>query len=439
MSFSQFGKFPVMISILLLCCWMSPLSALDNDDGLARLAESAEKGPDILLEYVIKSKAKAPLIYSKWYVVERIAPKDPKQAEIEMAHREFGRSLLKSLESTSRELQGKLDSKERARKAKVLLDLADWVGEPPGYGNAWLFYRLQSLATVPLGYLIGDLGYPELEIKPLLDRLVGYPNDLKRNIRALNLEASQPIFKIAAKMKTDDVYDPLLAPAWYGKCEEAFNWLHTRYNYAIMQERAKSRSLLPPDLAFFIDDEAAYPFTSLRQWDLKFHEKFVLGLVDRNIRALPSFFLFRQKVGRFPEKPEFTEEQQATIKEEKEEGAKEGIRLITLEERYSGSPRKAAFAQAWEPFRKYGNQFADAFDIYEAVIGEAFFEDETRMAKHEDELNKANAEYQARAKEEQAIKEKEEKEHLKKEEEKRKQDQELRKKAAAEGKLDDSE
>ncbi len=354
--------------LMLAGLFFLPITLTGGDEKIEGLSSEAEKGPEALLQHVEASKEKAPLIYSKWYVDERIAPKDPKRAELETAKREFGRKLLVALEKTSLELQAQKDSKERARMAKVLLDLADWAGEPPGYGNAWLFYRLQSLATVPIGYLIANLSFPEAEIKPLVDRLVDFPDDVKKNVRVLNLEAPEPIFKTAGKT-ADEVLRPLEV-VWFKKLSEATKWKKRNSEESSFPTGKKGRDELPDSLAFSIDDEISNirPFTVLNQWDIKFHRKLIIGLADQNIKELHSFLSFRQKVGKFPDRIDYTEEERAAIKTEKEKLESKGFKIISFEDSYS-SQREAAFAKAWEPFSmQYGAEDAGAFLVYESIF-----------------------------------------------------------------------
>ena len=56
------------------------------------LGEIARKGPEALLNRIREEQTPAPLIYSRWFVDERIARVSEPRAELERAKREFGRA-----------------------------------------------------------------------------------------------------------------------------------------------------------------------------------------------------------------------------------------------------------------------------------------------------------------------------------------------------------
>lgn len=351
-----------------------------------RLTTFAQKGPAALLEHIRETGEGAPLIYSQWYV-DRLAVKNPKRAGTEQAWREFGRVLLQSLENMAPALRSAADAQTRQEAATTLLDLADWFGEQPGYGNALLFSRLQDLATVPLAYLIADLSYPETNLVAMSARLVDFPDEVKRNALVLNRESPEPIFDVPPTAKSsagvwnvkekaavaDSVVNPL-ERAWYRKVTDIRKWQKDHDKQRGLPEGKRHRDAVPEALAFFVDDEygakAPKPFTTLNQWDGKYHRRLFLGLGGHNIGDVNAFLLFRQKVGSFPTNPP--------------SWWKPGDGVFP-------TPTKAAFREAWMPFRnEYGNVHAPASRVYDAVQSNSFYDEDTRKAKYQESVREAN-------------------------------------------------
>ncbi len=191
----------VMLLSALVCLAPAVFGADKEIEQAQRLMTVAQKGPAALLEYTRETGESAPLIYSQWHV-DRLATKNPKKAETEQARREFGRVVLQSLENMAPALRSSADAQTRQEAVATLLDLADWFGEQPGYGNARLFSRLQDLATVPLAYLVADLSYPETNLVAMSARLVDFPEEVKRNARVLNTESPESIFDVPPAAKS---------------------------------------------------------------------------------------------------------------------------------------------------------------------------------------------------------------------------------------------
>jgi len=351
-----------------------------------RLTTFAQKGPAALLEYIRETGESAPLIYSQWYV-DRLAAKNPKKAQTEQARREFGRVVLQSLEDIAPTLRSPADAQTRQEAATMLLDLADWFGEQPGYGNALLFSRLQDLATVPLAYLIADLSYPETNLVAMTARLVEFPDEVKRNAQVLNIEAPEPIFDVPSTAKSsvgvwkvmerakiaDSVVNPL-ERAWHRKVTDIRKWQKEHGKQSGLPEGKRQRDAVPEAWAFFVDDEygaeAPKPFTTLNQWDGKYHRRLFLGLGGHNISDVKAFLLFRQKVGRFPTDPP--------------SWWKPGDGAFP-------TPTIAAFREAWTPFRsEYDVQYAPASRVYDAIQSNSFYDEDTRKAKYQESVREAN-------------------------------------------------
>lgn len=340
----------------------------------ARLA--AKAGPEALLRHVRETGMRAPTIHSQWYV-DRLAESEPERVEAEQAGREFGRSLLEALESTAPTLREPADSAARQAAAETLLDLADWFGEAPGYGNALIFSRLQDMATVPLAYLVADLSFPEAELAAMLDRLVDYPEEVRRNARVLNEESSTTLFKVPQDVpscvgvwKTKDrerIVNGICLPlenAWNAGAAKVVQWQGKHGGDSGMPAGKQIRDAVPAELAFFVDDSSearTKPATVLNLWDRKHHRSLFLGLGGHNIRDTRILFLFRQLVGGFPTEPP-TWWQPGDLS--------------------FPTPGSAAFYVVWQPYwSEYGPQNGTAARMYEAVKNAAFYDEDTRRSK----------------------------------------------------------
>ena len=97
-----------------------------------------------------------------------------------------------------------------------------------------------------------------------------------------------------------------------------------------------------------------------------------------NIRHVQAFLLFREKVGHFPTKPVFTEEQIKRREKFIAEEAKRGVLIGRLEDGFN-SPVTAAFCLAWEPYRsEYGPIYDTAALVYEQVKSGQFLDEDSR-------------------------------------------------------------
>jgi hypothetical protein len=365
---------PLMAAVMMLHSGTVLFAADKEPEQTRQLMTAAANGPEPLFQYIRQTKAKAPLIYSQWYV-DRLKMKDAEKGKIEQAHRDFGQKFLEVLEVTAPALRKPADAQARQSKATMLLNLADWFGEPAGYGNAYIFDRLQDMATIPIAYLIADLSYPEKYLAVMMKRLVDYPEDVKRNIRVLNIESPEPVFDVqlaipsAAEMETmknpsadaSRILDPLRS-IWSGKARDIQKWRQEHDRPFDWDRKGKKlRDELPENLVFFVDDDASSnqrPLTSLTRYSGKFHQRLLLGQVSHNIGNLKHFLFFRQKIGKFPTKlPSWW---------------KAG-------DTHFLTPTDAAFDMAWEPYRtEYGPIYDAAARIYNAVQSNTFYDEDTR-------------------------------------------------------------
>ena len=392
-----------MKTFLLLICLFTfcTLSGADSIEVWRNLSTVAKKSPENLLKIIRDKDISPPLIHSKWYIDERIAKEFPDTVGNENAKREFGHAWLLQLEEESQTLRALTTNEEREAKARTLLDLADWIGSKGGYGNLWLFYRLQDLANIPIGYLLSDNDYPMSSLEQIVPRLRNYIEIFTMiGISALNSEALEPIFEIGT-IKPDLKYGPprskserahdIQTPSfqvWQKKISEATKQLkQTQKKDENIGDLtgAEKRNRLPKSLQFFIDDNNdksfnERPFTVLEHWNDKFHYKLLLGLVGNNIKYSFALLEFRKKVGNVPEPYVFTPEEIAQGEKIKEESAKKGGKVVLFWDNPNFDAQEFAFRKAWWALSDIPegnrNMYLDAFRLIKLVREKKLWDDD---------------------------------------------------------------
>ncbi len=341
-----------------LAILVSVNSAIAGEDPQARnldvLNRELNSGLQALVTRAKADRIAPPLIHSEWYVSESgQAPTG--QLAFEQQKRRFGRRLLEALDRTSDEILAMTDSPSRERIATTLLDLGDWISERPGYGNMFIFERCQDMATVPLAYLVADLGYPVSKLDAPTARLRTWVDFARMAPDALNSELPQPLF-VAGQGKTlEEVQEPLMRAYRQGRVRVQ-EWVKANLARWTIPDGKRVRESLPADLRFFCDDEVLGFHTTLELWDAKNHRRLVSGLGGVSVDEIRHFLLFRKKVGRFPTEPPA--------------GWTPGDRFDT--------PIRAAFDDAWEPYRKdHGPIYADAALVYTGVVTNTFYDRDT--------------------------------------------------------------
>lgn len=333
-------------------------SAIASEDPQARkldvLNEGLNSGLQALVTRVKADKIPPPLIHSEWYVSEsRQAPTG--QLAFEQQNRQFGRRLLEALERTSDEILAMTDSPSRERIATTLLDLGDWISQRPGYGNMFIFERCQDMATIPLAHLVADLSYPEAKLDALTARLRTWVDFARMAPDALNSELPEPIFVVGQGKTLDEVQEPMMR-AYRQERTRVQEWVKANLARWTIPDGKRVRESVPADLRFFCDDEVLGFHTTLELWDVKNHRRLVSGLGGVSVDQIQHFLLFRKKVGRFPTEPPT--------------GWTPGNRF--------NPPVKAAFFEAWEPYRKdHGPIYDDAALVYMGVVTNTFYDRDT--------------------------------------------------------------
>jgi hypothetical protein len=264
-----------------------------------RAAETMEakaaESPEALRDWILKTGAETPLIHSKWYV-DLWGEKYPEWTRQKRAEREFGRALLERLDEMAPEIPEMKDSVTRARTAGVLFDLAEWLRKEPGYGNAWLDYRLQDLGAVCMAYLIADLSFPDEQLRGLMKGIVEPSNIVRWQIDVVNVEAPGSPFSHGNPGAMLNIPEN----QWYKGYHRCKQWAG---DHDLGKTFKMKRELLPKRLAFFVDAPLPKPWTTLNIWDLKWHQRLVLGWYSINIPHIQDFFTYRMTVGAFPTEP----------------------------------------------------------------------------------------------------------------------------------------
>ena len=378
-------------ALRLIAAFLMPLSQTAfcdtkdaNLDAIWELTRMAEQGPRELLAFINKGKIPTFPIRSAWFV--ECITNDAQRAKVEQARRDFGKAFLVSLETFAETLNAPAEAKDRENTAKLLLDLADWCVSKPGYGNVFLFNRLQDLASVPTAYLVVDMDVSADTIEPILSRLVSYPDDCKYFIAALNDESPvkfstplgvRPIKGVwdSDRSRINERWSNSLGGVWNANLKKIAD-LRKRNGMARPFAAGKEdRDSTPGNLAFFVDDDIAKmpkPGTTLNFWNVKFHSKLILGLSTQNNDYVKGTWLFRQKVGGFPTEPH--------VSWWNTREAKENIK----------SPIKAAFGRAWHPFaEEFDWMDACAVMVYEGVAKREFFDEDTKKIRLHEQISRS--------------------------------------------------
>lgn len=328
---------------------------------LQKLNDGLDAGLQSLVTRVKADKLPPPQIHSEWYVSESgQVPAD--RLAFERQKREFGRRLLEALDRTSDEILAMKDSPSREQVATTLLDLGDWIVERPGYGNMFIFERCQDMATVPLAHLVADLSYPEAKLDTLTARLRTWVDFARMAPDALNTELLEPVFTAGQGKTLEEVQKPLMRAYGAGRARVR-DWVKANVAGSVIPDGKHIRKALPADMRFFCDDDdMPISFgTTLEWWQYKNHRRLVLGAGGANADQVRSFLLFRKKVGKFPTQPP--------------SWWKPG-------DSFFDTPVKAAFDQAWEPYRKdFGPVYGTAANVYIAVTSNTYYDRDTQYAR----------------------------------------------------------
>ncbi|MBM4155920.1 MAG: hypothetical protein FJ221_12975 [Lentisphaerae bacterium] len=336
-------------------------AAPESDAGTKAELDSVEVmrthlGQDGLWNFLDAARSEGwsvPWIHSDYWV-GRLPEKPEGRVSLERAKRAFGLALAKALDGEALTLMKPADSAARESQAKRLLDAADWIRTSRGYGNLLLVTRAENLAHIPIGHLVADLNHPTNAINALMKRVNTPDEGLGFRLAVLDEESPVPIY--AVRRGTVSEVSDRLDLAWSRKVKTVAAWC--KANGVRFSEAWKHRARMPPECAFFADDEVSTPpYTTVNQWDEKQHKSYcVYGGVTGIRQRVEMLYRFRLHVRAFPTTPPpwF--------------GPQEKIYTAT----------EAAFDKAWEPFgRTYGPIWQSAARTYESIRSNRLMDWET--------------------------------------------------------------
>ena len=372
------NKFLASLTLLAYLCSFAHAKEPKEMDYIHRLDAALQKGGlSELLTVARQHQWQAPRMPSKWSVEHR--PGTDELSKVDLAGREFGRKLAVQLDVVAPMLQDLAPGDQLKRQANLLCDLSDWCASTPGYGNLFLAQRCLGLAAVGLARLTASLDFPLAECEKLAARMSPAWMSVEARARTLNDEVGTNLFAISGTQAE-------MEKTWGSG---GFLMREKRSGRFRPQGQEPGRGFietptLKANLDFFERDEpSAEPLTLVHSWDAKRYERIVNGLELQNVNKALALLKFRSVVGRFPERPEFTEEQLRKHEQAVAEAAKYGIRVSRMDE---GQPAgKAAFEQAWDQRPNKDAQshtlYASAWQAYNEVKTGQFLDQDTRAER----------------------------------------------------------
>jgi len=320
---------------------------------LASHADNTRSGPMAaclartdLADFLAEARAKgwkAPYIYSRWHI-QNIA--SPEKRDEMMGARAFGKQFVVLLDEWAARLRPPAPPNEDFEHATVLLDLADWIGKPKGYGNIALEQRSQDIAAMPIGRLTVNLDFPPEKVKALAARLEAGRLDRSVRLEMLNREAGATIF--TPDMASEDLNRTFAG----GKILLGLRRNPDRKAADAEIAWARRSALASPlaklsDLSIFEDDDIGSigaVFTLSRMWEGKWHE--YVGNGSTNVYVLPKLAQWRGVVGYFP-------------------NTRDEFRRVW--DRYGDEKNRAVYGHAWQAYSRIKDgRFLDNDSILEA-------------------------------------------------------------------------
>lgn len=334
-------------------------------------------GLSALLSVARQHQWQAPRMPSQWRVEHR-SGKD-ERGKVDLAGREFGRKLAIQLDAVAPVVQELAPGEELNRQANLLCDLSDWCATTPGYGNLFLAQRCLDLAAVGLARLTASLEFPLAGCEKLAARMTPAWMGVEARALTLNDEAGTNLFAVSGTQAE-------MEKTWGSG---GFLTREKQSGRTRPEGQAPGRGFietpaLKANLDFFERDEPGEgPLTLVHSWDARRYERIVNGLELQNVSKALALLKFRSVVGRFPENPEFSEEQLRRHEQAVAEAAKHGIRVSRMDE---GQPSgKAAFEQAWDQRPNKDAQshtlYASAWQAYIEVKTGQFLDQDTRAER----------------------------------------------------------
>lgn len=384
----------LIITLIAKMCIASP----SDENDLSKLSEAlGQFSLHGFNQAAVSNGWQAPFIPSQWYLERESVPDHKKRST---QARVFGKDIAQRLDAWAAELASISDTPRNLAVSTDLLDMADWLAATPGYGNYLLAARCQDIATIGMGRALVDLDIPLQAASNLVFRLSAPWESATARAAVLNEEARTNLFSLSATdASLNEVWQngqALLIKYSSAGAQAAFEG-RNQEGFDALAQIVKMHGVKPVEspifmqnLDFFKDDPLGtrgQPVTLLQKWDAKWHGKLVMGLESQNTQKLKALLVFRQHVGTFPARPQFSAEQQAATKAEIEAASKRGLKIVPFEAAFS-SPGEAAFAQAWQRYATAETRNLDgaAWQAYKEITSGEFVDEDTKATRFEAQM-----------------------------------------------------
>jgi len=306
----------IATSLVTALCLVIALESASAKEAAPSLAEIGamqthldQHGFDGFREAVVANGWQAPLIPSQWYVENRATTDDLPRFT---AARQLGLTIVREVDQWA-PLMVSEEGGVLMDKAVRLVDVAEWIGSAPGYGNLLASYRACGGAITGLAQFVADLNHPLPEIKQQLARCKTPISTGAGRGRMLNHEIGSEVFPTTPGTTTREISN-----SW------SLRWARISYQRADNEKRLRLSGLFEANLAeivragldpsepdpyadFFTRRERcdAVPDTTETCWNVTFHEMIARGNPSNNnrLKNLDRLILFRETVGHFPTEP----------------------------------------------------------------------------------------------------------------------------------------
>lgn len=297
-----------------------------------------------------------PWIPDKWHVENVV--KDTEVAKVADAGRDFGIRMARELEKAAEDFQTLPPGRLLLEKSTAMCGLAEWVNKPDGIGNLLLTGKCLDLASVGLGRLVADIGFPLESCQTLAGRIRGDGRliDVPRRVEILDFEHGTDFF---GKCRSDED----LERTWVAGARRDGRNGNGFFAHVLRP--------VPPTVANLIQKGSN-------------HEVACAGVRGRSMTKALGLLDFRREIGYFPKPWVRSAEGWKRLKEEIAEAAKWGITMTPAEESPSFDPLREAFQRTWRekvPDIKRSNDYIDAFYAYKEISEGRFFDEDTAMIR----------------------------------------------------------
>lgn len=360
--------------IAIFCAAMSASVAFANSTEdlkqIAALSAALESGGSAKMLAVAGGNGwNCPWIPDRWHVDNVV--KDPEVAKVANAGREFGIRLARELEKTAEVFQTLPSGQPLLEKSTAMCGVAEWVNKPDGIGNLLLTGKCLDLASVGLGRLVADIGFPLETCQTLAGKIRedGKLIDVPRRVEILDFEHGTDFF---GKCRSDDD----LERAWV----------------AGAQRDGRNKN------GFFEHVQHPDPPTVANRMLMgRNHRNALAGVRGRSMTKALGLLDFRREIGYFPEPWVRSEDERIILEREIALYAKFGAKITPAEDDPSFDPLKVAFDKAWH--KKVSdinrsNDYVDGFYAYKEISEGRFFDEDTAMIRLKQDGERLMKEYE---------------------------------------------